>query len=476
MSVGMHKGKQPGFKGESMKYIGDRKFYKNVAKITLPIIMQNGFTFMVSFIDNIMVGKIGTEALSSVAIVNQLIFVFNVSILGIIAGASIFGAQFHGCKDFEGVKETFRFRLTACILVSAIALLLLLCKGESFILLFLHSQNGSAETAHALLMGKEYLNIILIGLLPSAITQVYASTQRDIGKTFLPMCASVTAVLLNTALNYILIFGKLGCPALGVKGAAIATTIARFAECIIIVAATHIKSDDYYFAKSVFRPFRLSPLLARKMLLKGSPLMINEMFWSLGTVIVMQCYSIRGIQVVASINIATTIYNIFSVLYIALGGSIAIIIGQLLGAGKMEEAKDTDRKLIFLAIASSIVMAAVIILSAPVYLQIYNTTEDVREMAISFMYILAILMPVSAYIHAAFFTIRAGGNTMVTFLFDSSNLWLVNIPLAFCLTRYSSLPIVSVYFICQSADIIKCTVGFILVKKGIWLKKIVPDK
>lgn len=459
-----------------MKYIGDRKFYKSVAKIALPIIMQNGFTFLVSFIDNIMVGQIGTEAMSSVAIVNQLIFVFNICILGIIAGASIFGAQFHGNKDFKGVKETFCFRFIICALAAIIAMFLFIFKGEELISLFLHSQDGNTEIANALSMGEEYLMVVVIGLIPSAITQVYASTQRDIGKTFLPMCASVIAVLLNTVFNYIFIFGKLGCPELGVRGAAIATTIARFVECFIIVAITHIKSKEYYFIKGSYKSFKVTFSLAKEMFIKGSPLMVNEMFWSVGTVIMMQCYSVRGIDVVASINIATTIYNVFSILYIALGSSIAIIVGQLLGAGKMEEAKDTDAKLIFMAVASSIVLATIIIISAPVFPRIYNTTNDVREMAVHFMYVLAICMPIAAYIHAAFFTIRAGGSTLITFLFDSSNLWLVNIPLAFCLTRYSNLHIVLIYFICQGADIIKCAVGFVLVKKGVWLNNIVADK
>lgn len=458
-----------------MKHTGDKKFYGYVAMITLPIILQNGFTFMVSFIDNIMVGKLGTEALSSVAIVNQLIFVFNVCILGIIAGASIFGAQFHGSKDYNGVRETFRFRLLACVLAALTVLTLFLCQGDHLIMLFLHSQDSASEITDALVMGREYLMIILIGLIPSAVTQVYASTQRDIGKTFLPMCASITAVFLNTVFNYILIFGKMGCPALGVKGAAIATVIARYVECFMIVTVAHAKSEEYYFIKKAYKSFRLSPELTKKMLIKGSPLMINEMFWSMGTVIMMQCYSVRGINVVAGINIATTIYNIFSVIYIALGHSIAIIIGQFLGAGKMKEAKDADAKLIFMAISGSVIMAILIILSAPAYLQIYNTTDDVRKMAVSFMYILAVFMPVSAYIHATFFTIRAGGNTLITFLFDSSNLWLVNIPLAFCLTRYSSLDIIPIYFICHGADIIKCIAGFILVKKGVWLNRIVTD-
>lgn len=459
-----------------MKYIGDSKFYRDTAQIALPIIIQNGFTFMVNFIDNIMVGQIGTEAMSGVAIVNQLLFVFNVCILGIIAGASIFGAQFHGNKDYEGLKETFRFRFLVCVLVAVFAIILFWGLGEKLILLFLHSSDHDEAIYATLSYGKEYLYILLISLIPSAITQVYASTQKDMGETLLPMCAGIIAVLFNTILNYVLIFGKFGCPVLGVKGAAVATTVARFIECIMIVAVSHVRKCKYYFATDVFKFYNVSSSLAKKILLKGSPLMINEMFWSVGTVMIVQCYSVRGINVVAGINIATTIYNVFSIIYMAVGSSIAIIIGQLLGAGKMEEARETDNKLIFLAMVSSVISAVIIICSAPFYPGIYNTTEEVREMAVRFMYILGICAPMAAYIHAAFFTIRAGGNTLITFAFDSFNLWFISIPLAYCLTRYTAMSIIAVYFICQAADAIKCMVGFVLVKRGVWLNNIVSDK
>lgn len=457
-----------------MKFIGDREFYKRVAVIALPIVIQNAFSFMVNFVDNIMVGQLGTEAMSGVAIVNQLIYVFNTCILGIIAGASIFGAQFYGNRDEEGLKETFCFRLAACILLAAAALLLLVTNGDRLILLFLHSEN-QAEVLETLSFGRRYLTVLLIGLVPSALTQAYASASKDMGETFLPMCASVMAVVLNIILNYLLIFGKWGFPAMGVAGAATATVIARFVECGMMMAVSHGKRERYRFAALGSQGFRVSGDLVKKIAVKGSPLMINEAFWSVGMVLLVQCYSMRGISVIAGVNIATTINNIFGILYIAIGSSVAIVVGQLLGAGEMEEARDTDNKLLFLAVASSLVIAGLMAVAAPFFPRLYNTTEEVRRLARDFMYVLVLHVPVSAFIHAAFFTIRAGGKTMITFLFDSSVLWLVSIPLAFCLTRFTDLNIVLIYFICQMSELIKCIIGFVLIKKGVWLHKIVSD-
>lgn len=456
-----------------MKYIGDAAFYKRVAKIALPVIIQNGVSFMINFIDNIMVGQLGTEAMSGVAIVNQLIFVFNTCILGIIAGASIFGAQFYGNGNKEGLKETFRFRIITCVLLAVAAMLIFWLAGDKLIMQFLHSQNDSGEIMKTFEFGENYLAILIITLIPSALTQAYASTSKDMGETFLPMCSSVAAVVLNTVLNYILIFGKFGFPELGVEGAAIATVIARFFECLIIVIVTHVRKNKYTYIDGAYRTLKISSALAKKIVIKGSPLMINEMFWSVGTVMMTQCYSERGIDVIAGINIASTVFNIFSILYIAIGSSIAILIGQLLGADRMEEARDTDNKLIFLTIVSSAVIAVLMAVIAPMFPRLYNTSDEVRALATSCMYILAFCMPVASYVHAAFFTIRAGGKTFITFLFDSSVLWLISIPLAFCLTRFTDMNIVMIYLLCQMTEIIKLIIGFILVKKGVWLKKIV---
>lgn len=360
------------------------------------------------------------------------------------------------------------------MVLAVMALLFFFFKGDKLIGLFLHSQDGG-DLVNTLSFGKQYLTIIMISLIPSALTQVYASAARDIGKTFLPMCASVTAVILNTILNYVLIFGKFGFPELGVEGAAIATVIARIVECLIIIIVVHARKKIYIFAVGAYQSLKIEPALAKKIAITGIPLTINEILWSTGTVLVIQCYSIRGINVIAGMNIATTIYNIFSVFYMAAGGCIAIILGQLLGAGKMEEAKDTNNKLTVLAVVSSAVIAVLMAVSAPFIPKLYNTSLEVHKLAAGFIYILAIYIPIAAYAHAAFFTIRASGKTFITFLFDSSVLWLLRIPLAFFLARYTGIHMIYIYLICQMTEIVKCIIGFVLVKKGVWLNKITAN-
>lgn len=455
------------------KLIGDKAFYQKVLFVAVPIMIQNGITNFVSLLDNIMVGQVGTEQMSSVAIVNQLIFVYNLCIFGGLSGAGIFGAQFYGQNNHKGIRDTFRFKIWIGLIVTVIGMAVFIISGDSLICLYLSESNDAASVAAALHYGKQYLSIMLIGLIPFTIVQIYASTLRETGETILPMKAGVIAVCVNMMFNYVLIFGKLGMPALGVAGAAIATTLSRFVECVIVVVWTHRHKERNQYIEGVYKSFGVPKELAGKILVKGSPLLINETLWSAGMAMLLQCYSVRGLNVVAGMNISNTIGNLFNVVFISLGSSVSIIVGQLLGAGKMEEAKDTDTKLIFFSVMCCVGIGACMASISPLFPRIYNTTEDVRYLAEKFIIVAALFMPQQAFMHATYFTLRSGGRTIITFLFDSVFVWVVSIPLAYVLSRYTVLPIVWVYFCCQAIEIIKCIIGFILVKKGVWLQNIV---
>ncbi len=455
------------------KFIGDKKFYLMVLAVAVPIMVQNGITNFVAMLDNIMIGRVGTEEMSGVAVANQLFFVFNVTVFGLLSGAGIFGAQFFGSKNVEGLRDTFRFKvISGCILMTA-GILLLYFKGEKLISLYLHDVDGSSDVAATLAFGGQYLRIMLIGIVPYVFAQIYASTLRETGETVAPMRAGVAAVVTNTVLNYVLIFGKFGAPCLGVSGAAIATVVSRFVECGIIILWTHRRAEQFPFIKNVYRNFSVPGSLVIKIMQKGSPLMLNELLWSAGMAIMTQCYSTYGLVVIAGLNISSTISNVCNIVWLAMGNAIAIIIGQLLGAGKMEEARDTDRKLIFFSVSSCFVIGGVLLALAPVFPQIYNTSKEVRSLATRLIIVGACFMPVQAFLHGAYFTLRSGGQTVITFLFDSCFLWACSIPVAFFLSRYSGLPVLATYLICQSLDIIKCVIGVVLVKKGVWLRNIV---
>lgn len=456
------------------KYVGNREFYKLVITVAVPIMLQNGITNFVSLLDNIMVGRVGTEQMSGVAITNQLMFVFNICVFGVLAGAGIFAAQFYGCKNHKGVRDAFRFKIVSTALLLIAGILILVFWGDALIRLYLHGegqQTGNLEAA--LGYGKDYLNVMLWGLFPFCVEQIYSSTLRECGETMMPMKAGAVAVLVNLVINYFLIFGSFGAPKLGVVGAAIGTVISRYVQIAIIIIWTHRHKERFPFLDGVYRHFRIPSSLAGKILVKGAPLMINEAMWAGGMAMLAQCFSLRGLAVVAGMNIASTIGNVFNVVYIALGSAVSIIVGQLLGAGKMEEARDTDTKLIAFSVFSCVIIGGILIVTAPLFPMAYNTTDEVRSLAASFIRIIGICMPMSGFMHSAYFTLRSGGKTLATFVFDSLFMWVVSIPATYVMSRYSDIPIVPVYFISAFLDIIKCIIGYVLLKKRIWLQNIV---
>ncbi len=451
------------------RYFGDRAFYKKVLWIALPIMVQNGFTNFVNLLDNLMVGRIGTDQMSGVAIVNQLLFVFNLSIFGALSGAGIFIAQYYGSNDRESMKNVFRMK----VLIAGIIMILGICIlffGKSFLISqFLHDGSVTGNLDATLQYGIDYIDVMVIGLIPYTISQCYASTLRETGETMLPMKAGIASVVVNLCFNYVLIYGKLGMPVLGVKGAAIATVIARVTECAIILGWVMAKRETYDYLHRIFYRFSIPGHIVKEVVAKGTPLLMNEFMWAAAMTILTFCYSTRGLAAVAGINISNTINNVFNIGLISLGNAVSIIVGQLLGAGSFAEAKDTARKLITFSVCFCAGIALVMAATAPFFPLLYNTTDEVRQLATKFILIMAALMPFCAFTNASYFTLRSGGKTVVTFLFDSCYAWVVCASTAAILAFCTDIPVVPMYLICQSLEIIKCIVGFILVKKGVWI-------
>lgn len=458
------------------RYVGDKAFYRMVLAIAVPIMIQNGISNFVSMLDNIMVGNVDAVQMTGVSIVNQLIFVFNLMIFGAVSGAGIFSAQFHGSGDVKGVRDTFRFKILSGLVLAGLGILIFVLFGETLICQYLKGEGKADQIVSCLKYAKEYLGIMLIGFVPFCISQCYASTLRETGETILPMIAGIVAVFVNLGLNAVLIFGYLGFPALGAAGAAIATVISRFVEAGIVIIMTHVKKSKYSFIKGAYRSFKVPVLLVKGILQKGVPLLLNETLWAAGMAMLTQCYSIRGFDVVSAVNISSTISNVFNVSFIAMGNAIGIIIGQMLGAGKKEEAVDADRKLIAFSVVSCLVFALALFLVSPVFPLIYqDVTADSHRMASSFMRICALCMPIGAYANAAYFTLRSGGKTFITILFDSCYVWGLVVPIAYILSRYTSLRIEELFFCCQFIEIGKCFIGFFMIKSGMWIQNIVKD-
>ncbi|MBQ8618782.1 MAG: MATE family efflux transporter [Clostridia bacterium] len=453
--------------------IGDRAFYGRVVSIALPIIIQNTISNVVSLLDNVMVGRVGTLEMSAVSIVNQLLFVFYLCIFGGLAGAGIFSTQYAGACDDAGVRHCFRIKWLIAIAMLICAGLVFMLLPEQLIGLYLAEGTSPDDLSKTLAFGMDYLSVMLFGLIPFAITQIYASTLREVGETRVPMIASISAILVNLVFNYFLIFGKFGFPQLGVTGAAIATVLSRYVELLIILIYTHVKRSVFAFIKGAYASIYIPAKLIKDVFRRGMPLLVNEFFWSSGMAVLLQCYSVRGLDVVAACNIATTVSNLFKVVFLSMGDAVAIMVGQALGANRVREAKDTAWKLMATAVASNLVMGTLLFALSPVIPQIYNTEPHVRHMAMQMIWVVAATMPLYSIAHCCYFTLRSGGRTIITFIFDSGFTWGICVPVAYILANMTALPIVPLYLAVQSLELIKVIIGMYLVHKGVWIHNIV---
>lgn len=449
------------------KLIGDKNFYRMVFAICIPIVIQNGFTNLASLLDNIMIGQLGTLSMSGVSITNQLLQVFNVTIFGAMSGAGIFLAQFYGKGNKNGVQNCFRIKCILGIVIALFAIFLFSTWGPQLISLYLN--DDPIRNLKTLNFGMEYIKVMLIGLIPFAITQVYSSSLRETGNTVLPMKASVIAVIVNFCINYILIFGNFGFPKLGVTGAAIGTVVSRFVEMSInLVAGCHNE-----WLKEAIHIQKIPLETLKRVLYRGLPLLCNEVLWSISLALISQSYSTRGLVAVASINITTTVTNFFMIICYAMGNSISIVVGQRLGASEIELAKDYDLKMLFINFVMCFCVGMALFGCSSFIPQIYNTSFEVKQLASSLLKVSACMLPIISVYYSSYFTMRAGGKTVLTFLFDSGYSFVFTFTTALLLTRFTNFSIFTIYCLVQCVDIPKAILGLILVKKGVWIHNIV---
>ena len=455
------------------KYIGDRAFLRRVLYVALPIMVQNAITTFVSLLDNVMVGQVGTEQMSGVAIVNGILFVFNMCIFGAVSGPGIFTAQFFGNHDHEGVRHTFRFKVLIVAALTVLGWAIFLFGGGWLIDLYLKGEGDAAAIAATKDYALQYLSIMMLSMLPFALTNAYSGTLRETGQTVVPMVASCIAVGVNLSLNYVLIFGAFGLPALGANGAAIATVTARFTELAVVAGWTHKNKVKNPFIVGAYRSMHVPKALSREIWIKGMPLLFNEFLWAYGMAFLNQCYSLLGYDVVGAMNITRVLTDLSSVAFMAMGMSVGIIVGQLMGSGASEqEVRDADRKIITIAVLVCFIFGGAMAAVSGLFPRLYDTEDSVRKLATQLICVGAAIMPFNAYTTSAYFTLRSGGKTLVTFLFDSLFVWVVIVPIAFCLSRFTAVPIVPLYIICQGTDLLKCALGYIMIKRGDWIQNL----
>ena len=451
---------------------------KAVMTMALPSMLSMLINIVYNLADTFFVGQTGDSnqvAAVSVSMPLFLLFIATGNLFGVGGCAFISRSLGEGRKD--RVKTISAFCIYASIAVGLVLGIIFFTLKNQILMLVGASENTLGLAA-------DYLKWVALGA-PSIVLAITASNLvRGEGAAKESMIGSVIGQITNIILDPIFIlhtgdklFG-INMPFgfdMGVAGAAIATVLSRYVEAAIVIGWTHRHTEKNAFAKGLYSTLKVPANLTKKILVKGTPLLFNETLWASAMAMLTQCYSIRGLNVVASLNISNTINNVFNIVFIALGDSVAIIVGQLLGAGDMKKARDTDNKMIAFSVMCCTCVAMVMFVMAPLFPMLYNTNDEARELAKYLIMITAFFMPQNAFLHATYFTLRSGGKTIITFLFDSVFIWCVSVPIAFVLSRYTGIHVLVIYACVQLADLIKCVIGFVLVKKGVWLQNIVSS-
>ena len=446
-----------------IRFLGNKEFYKKLAILALPIIMQQVLYAAVQIADNLMVGQLGVSSINGVSLVNQLNFIIIVITFGVMGGSGIFTAQFFGSKDYNKLKMTFKYKIQGAIILSIFGYIIFSLFGDFIISLYSSDFDTLSE-------GGQYLDIIRFGLLPLTVSFAITTSFREIGVTRELLYISTFTFFIAIFLNYILIFGAFGIPALGVSGAAIGTVFSRYLELLMLILLIKTKNADFRF--KISNLFLISSEVRKKINKKVIPLTFNEIFWASSQVIILFSYSLRGESALASINITQSVSQIIFVIFSGLATSIAVLVGNNLGSKKLKEAENNAYRIIFSAFITASFIGLILFISAPLILNLYSIDSISRTWSIFNIRINSIYAGLYAMGISCYFTLRSGGDVRSAVLVDSGFEWFIVIPLSLILGYLSEYNIILMFLIVKSTIFIQLMIYARLIRKKTWIKNL----
>ncbi|HHT48615.1 MAG TPA: MATE family efflux transporter [Firmicutes bacterium] len=433
-------------------------------KLAIPVMIQNFISSFLNMIDTVMVGKLGETAIAAVGIANQYFFFFMMFMIGLSAGCAVFIAQFWGTKDVKNIRRILGMGLTSVLLVATIFVVVGLLAPRRIIMFFTHESEIIAA-------GAQYLQIILISYLFTAVSFIYNFAYRSIGNSFQPMLISLVALFCNAFFNYVLIFGKLGAPAMGVAGAAVATVIARVVETLVLVVSVYrrpgaltasfgeLTAFDFGFVKRAYRTI--------------IPVLLNDICWGTASLIYAAVYGRMGTQAVASIQIVNTITNLFMVFVFGLSSAAAVMIGNTIGAGDVELTREYAKRFSRLAMITGLVLGLLLAVAAPYLLSIFNVSRAVRSYTLFIIYTVALVFFIRVYnIIIIVGVLRGGGDARSAFFLEGFTMWFIGVPLTVVGAFVFKLPVYLVYGLSVFEEITKALLCRWRYRSGQWLRNV----
>jgi putative MATE family efflux protein len=445
-------------------YYSDKEYFQRLFKIAIPISLQFLLTSSLNLISVTLIGQLGESAVAAVGLANQIFFLLNLLLFGISSGSAIFTAQLWGKRDILNIRRVLGLSLTLGITASLFFFIISQFAPEWALSIYSQDQQ-------VIELGAQYLQIIGWSFIFFAVTLAYASSLRSVGEVRLPLIVTVTALSLNTLLGYVFIFGKLGLPELGVAGAGWAALIARIFECLALLVLVYRLNKPPAAKISELLSYKLP--FALTYIRQVLPVVINEILWSLAITTYYVIYGRMGTDAVAAINIASTIDQLFFVIFIGIGNACAVLVGNLIGAGDLESADRYAGRSLSLGILAGLIMGAVIWLASPMILTLYKVSPEVLASAQAILAVIACMLWLRGSNLILFIgVLRSGGDTRYALILDGVIIWVVGVPMAYISAFVLDLPIYLVYLFVLSEEFLKYTLGIIRYFSKKWIHNV----
>lgn len=439
-------------------------FNSALLTLSIPIMIQFFINSSLNLVDTIMIGNLGEASIAAVGFANVIYFLLIIAMFGISSGMAVFFAQYWGAKDIISIKKVQGISLISSLVLSSIFAILVFSFPQNIISIFSNDQQ-------VVNLGAKYIKIIGPSYIFTAVSICYSTVLRSIEIVKIPMFASVFALLTNTVLNWILIFGLLGFPAYGVEGAAIATVIARFLEMIIILSIVYIKK--YIPASSLSELFSFDYSFLKKTVKIAIPVLINECIWSFGISIYSVIYGRMGTSIAAAANITGTVERMAWILVFGMGGATSIMIGKKIGEGELDTAYKYGKRMLKYTTCVSFVVSIILILSASQILKLFNIEQENKNIAFGLLIIFAAFFILRSLSYMSCIGIlRSGGDANFCLVTDLVGVWLFGVPLAFFSGLVWGFPVFIVYTIVNLEDCLKFFVYIFRFKSKKWIKNL----
>lgn len=445
--------------------IESKPLYKTLARVALPIALQSLIMSSLNLVDSLMVGSLGEAELAAVGLSSQLHFIFWGVLFGFASGSSAFMSQFFGAEDLPNIKRVLGFAITFCFGIGMLFFLPTLFIPQHVLSIF-------TDIPEAIAIGKSYLRVTSFTFLTLAITVPFTAALRSTQQTHVPLYISLVVFSTNTILNYLLIFGKLGLPAMGVVGAATATLIARSLELVLVLYVIFGRRN--ILAGKISAYFTWQKTLVTRVMTSALPVTVNETMWSLGMATYNAFYGRTGITEFASVQASSTIHGLFILGIFSLGDALLILVGQRLGRGELDYAFALTKRLLGLGVKFGLLSGLILVLSARGIVSLFNFSAQGQDYTVFILTIFGSLMWLKVYNGLNIIgTFRCGGDTKYAMMLEVGSVWLIGVPLVFIGVFYLQLPVYFVVLMAQAEEVVKGLFSYQRVRSKKWLNNLI---